>query len=178
MPKLQVISPFEYNPTQDPANVTFLQGIKGGDQRDTYLLTGSINATGPGSVGLVYEGPLDSVQRDGVSGSGTWYTIEVPETGPFTNVNGTSVYGPDNLGGGLVDLVGAYTRNVSGGSASGEDPNTVGFLYTGAIDGSTSSGYRSFQGQTRSGEAAPTPLSTAWMGGWPWATATSLPPIP
>ena len=103
-------------------------------------------ATGPGSVGLVYEGPLDPVQRDGVSGSGTWYTIEVPETGPFTNVNGTSVYGPDNLGGGLVDLVGAYTRNVSGGSASGEDPNTVGFLYTGAIDGSTSSGYRSFQG--------------------------------
>ncbi|QPN67454.1 hypothetical protein [Synechococcus sp. CBW1006] len=122
MPKLQVISPFEYNPTQDPANVTFLQGIKGGDQRDTYLLTGSINATGPGSVGLVYEGPLDSVQRDGVSGSGTWYTINVPETGAFTNVNGTSVYGPDNLGAGLVDLVGAYTRNVSGGSASGAGP--------------------------------------------------------
>ena len=154
MPKLQVISPFEYNPTQDPANVTFLQGIKGGDQRDTYLLTGSINATGPGSVGLVYEGPLDSVQRDGVSGSGTWYTINVPETGAFTNVNGTSVYGPDNLGGGLVDLVGSYTRTVSGDSATGEDPNTVGFLYTGAIDGSTSSGYRSFQGQTRSRKPA------------------------
>ena len=118
------------------------------------LLTGIINATGPGSVGLVYEGPLDSVQRDGVSGSGTWYIINVPETGAFTNVNGTSVYGPENLGGGLVDLVGSYTRTVSGDSATGDDPNTVGFLYTGAIDGSTSSGYRSFQGQTRSGDAA------------------------
>jgi hypothetical protein len=149
MAKLQVISPFEYNPSQDPANITFLQGIKGGDRPGTYLLTGSINATGPGSYGLVYEGPLDDVQRDGVSGSGTWYTIQVPQTEAFANANGTSVYGPDNLGGGLVDLVGSYSRTVSGSSATAQDPNTVGFLYTGAIDGSTTAGYRSFQAQTR-----------------------------
>ncbi|MFM7674949.1 MAG: hypothetical protein ACKO5F_05065 [Synechococcus sp.] len=178
MAKLQVISPFEYNPSQDPANITFLQGIKGGDRPGTYLLTGSINATGPGSYGLVYEGPLDDVQRDGVSGFGSWYTIEVPQTQAFAGANGTSVYGPDNLGGGLVDLVGSYSRTVSGSSATAEDPNTVGFLYSGAIDGSTTAGYRSFQTQTRGRGPATYTFVHSVDGGWRWATATPPPPIP
>jgi hypothetical protein len=157
---IRYISPFQYNPGQSSAAVTFLQGIKGGDTKNTLILTGSINGTGNDYYGLVYVGKLDNEQSSpGVSGSGKWYTINVPSksTDPslpqpslFYESYGTSIYGPDNLGNGNVILVGAYTRHLSASSPSALDPDTVGFVYQGNLqDASNPSGYRSFQGDTK-----------------------------
>jgi hypothetical protein len=145
---LKVTSPFQYNPGNNSGVVTYLQGLKGGDLPDTYLLVGANNSSGPTPVGLVYQGPLDAVVRDGVSGSGVWSTVAVPDG---FGAAGTSVYGPDNLGEGRANLVGAYTRNLSGASPTPEDPAIVGFAYTGAVDGSSAEGWRSVQGITQLG---------------------------
>jgi hypothetical protein len=128
--------------------VTYLQGIKGGDQRGTYVLVGANNSPGPEPVGLVYQGLLDDVQKDGVSGSGTWTTVAVPKR---FGAQGTSVYGPDNLGAGFGNLVGAYTRKLGSEPISAGNPAIVGFVYTGALDGTTASGWRSVQGTTQLG---------------------------
>lgn len=50
---LQFISPFQYNPGNDPTVVTDLQGIKGGDRKGTYLLVGANNPPSPTALGLV-----------------------------------------------------------------------------------------------------------------------------
>lgn len=159
--KFNYISPFQYynmsNPkfaaaVKDNGGVTFLQGIKSGDKKDTFILTGSINAQ---DYGLVYVGPIDNViQADGSNGSGTWYFYLVPLSlkNDFL-ANGISIYGPENLGSGLVNLVGAYTRDLRDKSVSGKNPDTVGFYYTGNIDGS-SDNYTSFQGLTKTGKKA------------------------
>lgn len=144
----RVISPFQYNPGNDPDVVTYLQGIKGGDRRGTVLLVGANNSSGPTPVGLVYQGKLDRVSRDGVSGSGRWSTVAVPDS---FGAAGTSVYGPDNLGGGRVNLVGAYTRDTNGQSPTAADPAIVGFTYSGAADGSTARGWQAVQGTTQLG---------------------------
>jgi len=147
----RTISPFQYNPGKIPTVVTYLQGIKGGDQKGTYLLVGANNSPSPNPVGLVYQGPLDSVDNDGVSGSGTWSIVAVPDS---FGAEGTSVYGPDNLGSGQVNLVGAYTLPPNSDSTPDvSDPAIVGFTYTGATDGSTSSGWRSVRGTTQLGTA-------------------------
>lgn len=145
---LKVTSPFEYNPGNSPEVVTYLQGLKGGDLPGTFLLVGANNSPGPAPVGLVYQGPLDAISSDGVSGSGVWSTVAVPAS---FGAAGTSVYGPDNLGDGQANLVGAYTRNLNGDSPTPEDPAIVGFVYTGAVDGSSEDGWRSVQGITQLG---------------------------
>ncbi len=144
----RILSPFQYNPGRSRSVVTYLQGIKGGDQRGTYVLVGANNSPGPEPVGLVYQGFLDDVQKDGVSGSGTWTTVAVPKR---FGAQGTSVYGPDNLGAGFGNLVGAYTRKLGSKPVSAENPAIVGFVYTGALDGTTASGWRSVQGTTQLG---------------------------
>ena len=144
----QFISPFQYNPGKDPTVVTYLQGLKGGDVPGTFLLVGANNSPGPTPVGLVYQGPLDAVNNNGVSGSGSWSTVAVPNK---FGAAGTSVYGPDNLGAGLGNLVGAYTRDLRGKTPSAENPAVVGFVYTGAVDGTTGRGWRSVQGTTQLG---------------------------
>ncbi len=96
----------------------------------------------------MYQGPLDAVKNNGVSGSGTWTTVAVPKK---FGAAGTSVYGPDNLGAGLGNLVGAYTRDLHGKTPSADNPAIVGFVYTGAVDGSTGRGWRSVQGVTQLG---------------------------
>ena len=145
---LTVTSPFQYNPGNNPEVVTYLQGLKGGDLPGTYLLVGANNSPGPTPVGLVYQGPLDAVSREGVSGSGIWSIVSVPES---FGAAGTSVYGPDNLGGGRANLVGAYTRNLNGASPSPENPAIVGFVYDGAVDGSSTDGWQRVQGITQLG---------------------------
>lgn len=142
------ISPFQYNPGKDPTVVTYLQGLKGGDAPGTFLLVGANNSPGPTPVGLVYQGPLNAVEKDGVSGSGEWTVVTVPED---FDAAGTSVYGPDNLGAGLGNLVGAYTRSLGNQAPSSDNPAIVGFTYTGALDGSTATGWRSVQGTTQLG---------------------------
>ena len=144
----QYISPFQYNPGNDSSVVTYLQGLKGGDAPGRFLLVGANNSPGPTPVGLVYQGPLDAVETNGVSGSGRWSTVAVPAA---FGAAGTSVYGPDNLGAGQANLVGAYTVDLNGQSPTPESPAIVGFTYTGAVDGSTASGWRRVQGTTQLG---------------------------
>ena len=147
-----IISPFQYNPGSSSDVVTYLQGIKGGDENGTYLVVGANNSSGPDPVGLVYQGPLDAVQSNGVSGSGVWTIISVPEG---FDAAGTSVYGPDRLvGDDRVNYVGAFTRDLDDLTPTAEDPAIVGFTYTGSTDGSTTSGWNEVQGVTQSGGLA------------------------
>ena len=145
---LSVISPFQYNPGDDPSVVTYLQGLKQGDRPGTYLLVGANNSPGPTPQGLVYQGPLDAISRDGVSGSGQWSVVAAPQR---FRAAGTSVYGPDNLGDGQADLVGAVTRNLGSDAPTPRNPAVVGFTYSGPVDGSDRSGWRRVQGRTQAG---------------------------
>ena len=147
-----IISPFQYNPGSSSDVVTYLQGIKGGDENGTYLVVGANNSSGPDPVGLVYQGPLDAVQSNGVSGSGVWTIISVPEG---FDAAGTSVYGPDRLvGDDFVNYVGAFTRDLDDLTPTAEDPAIVGFTYVGSKDGSTTTGWNEVQGVTQSGGLA------------------------
>jgi hypothetical protein len=143
-----VTSPFQYNPGNDPSVVTYLQGLKQGNRSGTYLLVGANNSPGPTPQGLVYQGPLDAISRNGVSGSGTWSVVAAPSR---FRAAGTSVYGPDNLGDGQADLVGAFTRNLGNDAPTPRNPAVVGFTYSGAVDGSDRSGWRQVQGRTQAG---------------------------
>ncbi|KZR73380.1 hypothetical protein PMIT1320_01973 [Prochlorococcus marinus str. MIT 1320] len=67
MPQARTISPFQYNPGNRSGVVTYLQGLKGGDKSGQYLLVGANNSPGPTPVGLVYQGPLDEVENNGIS---------------------------------------------------------------------------------------------------------------
>ena len=138
--KVTTISPFEYNSKPGDSAITYLQGIKGWDRPGAFLLVGANNSPGPTPLGFAYVGPLNSVANpafNGSSGSGTWYPISVPTT---FGAAGTSVYGPDKLAAGLVNYVGAYTRDLGGASPSSSNPSIVGFTYTGSVDGSTKGG--------------------------------------
>ncbi len=149
--KTETISPFDYNAVANDPEVTYLQGIKAGDREGTFLLVGANDSSGPTPLGLAYVGPLNAVANpafNGSSGSGTWYEISVPTS---FDAAGTSVYGPDNLGAGLVNYVGAFTRNLGDETPSPTNPSIVGFAYTGSVDGSTTAGYREVQGVTDEG---------------------------
>jgi hypothetical protein len=143
-----VTSPFQCNPGNDPSVVTYLQGLKQGDRAGTYLLVGANNSPGPTPQGLVYQGPLDGISRNGVSGSGVWSVVAAPKR---FRAAGTSVYGPDNLGDGQADLVGAFTRNLGTDAPTPRNPAVVGFTYSGAVDGSDRRGWREVQGRTQAG---------------------------
>jgi trimeric autotransporter adhesin len=93
------------------------QGIRDGDSPGQYLITGTSNATG-----ILYIGSI--------SGQGTSYAVNVP------GASSTSVYGPNNLGGGQVQLVGSYRT---------ADSSTVnGFFFQGTTtdDGTVTGTYR------------------------------------
>jgi len=145
-------NPLFANAIKNNEGVTFLQGIKAGDKDGTFIITGSINAQ---DYGLVYDGPIDNfIQPDGSNGSGTWYFYPVPQLFKKEyRANGISIYGPENLGNRSVNLVGAYTRDLGKAGVTGENPDTVGIYYSGAIDGSTDN-YKSFQGITKTGKKA------------------------
>jgi len=88
--------------------VSAWQGLRASSTNGQYLIVGT-----SGSSGLLFEGTID--------GAGNSYLVNYP--GALT----TSVYGPNNLGSGNVQLVGSYKNP---GFAT--DPVTVnGFLYTG-----------------------------------------------
>ena len=148
MPQTRTISPFQYNPGNKSGVVTYLQGIKDGNKPGHYLLVGANNSPSPTPVGIVYQGPLDSVESNGVTGSGLWTTVAVPKS---FKAAGTSVYGPENLGGNEVNFVGAYTLDLDGQTPSSAEPAIVGFTYTGEVGGSTKNGWRSVQGITELG---------------------------
>jgi hypothetical protein len=117
---------------------------------------------GPTPTVLVYREALDDVNQDGVSRSGDWQIVSVPDG---YGAAGTSIDGPDNLGADLVDLVGAYTRNLDDQTPTAENPAIVGFIYTGAANSSTNSGWRSVQGITQLGTAGTYTFVHALVGG-------------
>jgi hypothetical protein len=88
--------------------VSAWQGIRGSDTSGQYLITGTSDTDG-----LLFEGTI--------AGVGTSYSVNFP------NAASTSVYGPNNLGNGEVQLVGSY-NNADALTA----PVTVnGFVFTG-----------------------------------------------
>jgi hypothetical protein len=100
--------------------VTAWQGIRGADSSGQFLIAGTSN-----SNGLLYEGTI--------AGAGTSYAVNFP------NAATTSVYGPDNLGGSVVRLVGSY-KNTDASTAT---VTVNGFLYEGTTAGfSQASNYR------------------------------------
>jgi len=92
------------------------QGIRGTSVPNEYLITGTSNANG-----LLYVGPITGV-------GGASYSVNYP--GATT----TSVYGPDDLGDGVVRLVGSYRTGTDA---------VDGFLFEGTTaDLADSSNYR------------------------------------
>ena len=77
--------------------VNALQGLRGGDRPGQYLISGT---TGDNGDGLLFVGPITAT-------GGKSYPVRVP------GALSTSVYGPDNLGGGRVRLVGSYINSGS-----------------------------------------------------------------
>ncbi len=95
-----------YNTNNFPSNlpVNGEQGIRGGNSSGQYLITGSSVVNGVVN-GLLYEGTID--------GSGVSYAVN------YTGATGTSVYGPNNLGGGQLQLVGTYQSPNSSAVVNG-----------------------------------------------------------
>jgi trimeric autotransporter adhesin len=86
--------------------VTGWQGIRNGAEPGQYLIVGTSN-----SDGLLYEGPLSGV-------GGTSYSVNVP------GAETTSVYGPNLLANGDIQLVGSYRTGTGA---------VDGFLFGGSI---------------------------------------------
>ena len=129
-----IVSPFFYAGSGDFTDGFGLQGIKGGDMEGTFIITGTSNVNG-----VVYVGPVNHGFTSSGSGTGAWYVMNVPSS---FNAASTSIYGPDNLGNNMVNLVGSYVSN-------GEGSPRIGFFYTGPIANTTadSSGFTSYQGR-------------------------------
>ncbi len=92
----------------DGQPVTGWQGIRGAGAKGQSLITGT-----SGSNGLLFVGSI--------SGAGVSYSVNVP------GASTTSVYGPNNLGGGRLQLVGSYKNPDYSTSAV----KVNGFVYQG-----------------------------------------------
>ncbi len=93
---------------QSTLPVSGWQGIRGGDAPGQYLITGTSQTSG-----LLYIGAIN--------GQGTSYAVNYP--GAFNS----SIYGPNNLGGGQFQLVGTYKPQNS--------TNVDSFLFQGTTSG-------------------------------------------
>jgi trimeric autotransporter adhesin len=121
------------------------QGIRDGDSPGQYLISGTSNASG-----ILYVGSIN--------GQGTSYAVNA------TGASSTSVYGPNNLGGGQVQLVGSYrtegTSVVSGFFFQGttSDGSVTGTFSTIAVPGATFNYVHSTMGGLAVGNSdGPTP---------------------
>lgn len=114
-------SPFNY----PGGGTTEIQGIRGMTNYPTkVLIAGTLTGTASGvPVGLVYRGPLT-----GAGSSGDWFSFSYPSSSTAT-VTVTSLYGPADLGGGNIRVVGAY-QTSQGGS------HNFGCMYQGPLNGS------------------------------------------
>lgn len=139
-------------PTDWTSWVTYLEGIKSFDD-GAYLLTGGLNTTQ--GLGLIYTGLIDDVSNpDGSTGSGTWSVIDIPVTLAEAGANGISIYGPDHLGNGKVNLVGACSMKPGSQGMNGSPVTTLGFVYQGTIEDAAkrgAPGYVGVQGKTKAG---------------------------
>ena len=132
-----IVSPFFYTGSGDFTDGFGLQGIKAGDSKESFIITGTSNVNG-----VVYVGPVNHGFTNLGSGTGTWYVMNVPTS---FNAGSTSIYGPENLGNNNVNLVGSYVSNASGSPR-------IGFYYTGPLLNTVgdSSGFSSYQGRNLS----------------------------
>ena len=97
MPPMPTVSYYNAANTTDANElpVSGWQGIREADTSGQYLITGT-----SGTSGILYLGTI--------SGTGTTYAVNYP------GASSTSVYGPNNLGNGQIQLVGTYqTANSS-----------------------------------------------------------------
>ena len=107
---------------------------------------------------------LRHVERDGIlyvgsiSGTGTSNTVNYPGSR-----SSTSVYGPNNLGGGQVQLVGSY--RTEGSSV------VSGFFFQGTIANGTATG--TYSTLDTPGRHSTTSIAR-WVA-WPWATPMARP---
>ena len=95
-----------------PQPVTSWQGLRELSAGGGYLITGN-----SGTNGLLYEGPISGV-------GGTAYEVNYPNSATATTTS-TSVYGPDDLGNGVLRLVGSYKTG---------DGIVNGFIFQGTTD--------------------------------------------
>jgi hypothetical protein len=112
------VSPFLYTGSGNFSGGWGLQGIKGGDQQGSFVITGTSNVNG-----VVYSGPVNHGFTSLGSGTGSWYVMNVPSS--INSAVSTSIYGPDSLGNGNYNLVGTYTSSTNS--------NTYSFIYTGPL---------------------------------------------
>lgn len=112
------VSPFLYTGSGNFSGGWGLQGIKGGDQQGSFVITGTSNVNG-----VVYSGPVNHGFTSLGSGTGAWYVMNVPSS--INSAASTSIYGPDSLGNGNYNLVGTYTSSTNS--------NTYSFIYTGPL---------------------------------------------
>lgn len=146
-----VISPFLYTGSGNYAGGWGLQGIKGGSEDNTFVITGTSNING-----VVYDGPVDNGFTSMGSGTGTWYVMNVPSS--INSAVSTSIYGPDSLGDGNYNLVGTYT--------SSNDDNTYSFMYTGPLTSTPdASGFVSVQAKYPNGQGAQYTILHSVSGG-------------
>ena len=108
-----------------PQPVTSWQGIREFGTGGDYLITGN-----SGTNGLLYVGPISGT-------GGTAYEVNYPNTATATTTS-TSVYGPDDLGNGVLRLVGSYKTG---------DGVVNGFVFQGTVaDLSNPANYRTIDG--------------------------------
>lgn len=133
-------------------NVAFpgVSGIRqvAGSESEVYI-TGVYVQYGS-NHGFVYRGPL--------TGGGSCYAYNYPSSVGIT-VTSTSLYGPDNNGFGQVVAVGSYTTLESGLIAQ------QGFVYQGAADGSTRTGYTTLYPGTLTADPIINTIAHSTMGG-------------
>lgn len=116
-----------YNAEDVSVAVNGWQGLRSADTNGDYLIAGSSVISGELN-GLLYVGNIEAT-------TGTAYTFLYPGS-----VN-TSVYGPNNLDGGNVQLVGTY-KNSDSATAPVE---VNGFLYEGAVSNAALSNPANFR---------------------------------
>src|SRR6202043_2060035 len=97
-----------YNSDNVSVRVSAWQGIRNSDTSGQYLMSGTSNANG-----LLFDGTI--------AGVGTSYPLKYP------NAASTTLYGPENRGGGTVRLVESY-KNPDASTAA---VKVNGFLFEG-----------------------------------------------
>jgi hypothetical protein len=125
------------------------QGIRDGDTAGQYLISGT-----SGPTGILYVGSI--------SGQGTSNTVNVP------GASSTSVYGPNNLGGGQVQLVGSYRT---------ADSSVVnGFFFQGSVaNGTVTGSYRTLDNPGASFNYIHSTMGGLAVGNSDGPTANGLP---
>ncbi len=125
------------------------QGIRNGDTPGQYLISGTSSASG-----ILYVGSI--------SGQGTSYPVNDPIA------SSTSVYGPNNLGGGQVQLVGSF-RTANSSVVSG-------FFFQGTIaNGSVTGSYTTIAHSGATFNYVHSTMGGLAVGNYDGPTASGLP---